>query len=51
MLKTGSALVLRHGGRYQWMRRIKARKSGHGVPRGRRVSLTYRNVILGSLNP
>ncbi|MGH8467976.1 MAG: alpha-ketoglutarate-dependent dioxygenase AlkB [Gammaproteobacteria bacterium] len=48
LLKPGSALVLRGAGRYQWMHRIKARKSDRGVPRGRRVSLTYRNVILDS---
>ena len=48
LLEPGSALVLRDAGRYQWMHRIKARKSDHGVPRGRRVSLTYRNVILSS---
>jgi alkylated DNA repair dioxygenase AlkB len=48
LLEPGSALVLRDTGRYQWMHRIKARKSDHGIPRGRRVSLTYRNVILSS---
>lgn len=48
LLETGSALVLRDAGRYQWMHCIRARKSDHGVPRGRRVSLTYRNVILSS---
>lgn len=48
LLEPGSALVLRRAGRYQWMHRIKARKSDHGVPRGRRVSLTYRSVILDS---
>jgi alkylated DNA repair dioxygenase AlkB len=46
LLEPGSALVLGRAGRYQWMHRIRARKSDHGVPRGRRVSLTYRNVIL-----
>jgi alkylated DNA repair dioxygenase AlkB len=48
LLEPGSALVLERAGRYQWMHCIKARKSDHGVPRGRRVSLTYRNVILDS---
>lgn len=48
ILEPGSALVLRDEGRYRWMHRIKARKSDHGVARGRRVSLTFRNVILGS---
>jgi alkylated DNA repair dioxygenase AlkB len=46
VLEVGSALVMRDAGRYLWMHRIKARKSDHGVPRGRRVSLTFRNVIL-----
>jgi alkylated DNA repair dioxygenase AlkB len=48
LLEPGSALVLRDAGRYRWMHRIMARTSDHGVPRGRRVSLTYRNVILTS---
>lgn len=46
LLEMGSALILSGAGRYKWMHRIKARQSDHGVPRGRRVSLTYRNVIL-----
>ncbi len=46
MLEPGSALVLRDESRYQWMHRIKARKKDNGVARRRRVSLTYRNVIL-----
>ena len=60
-LGLGSALVLRGEARYKWMHRIKARKndpypagdlfpnlagSDSKRPRGRRVSLTYRNVIL-----
>jgi alkylated DNA repair dioxygenase AlkB len=45
-LGLGSALVMRDEARYRWMHHIKARKSDHGVPRGRRVSLTFRNVIL-----
>jgi alkylated DNA repair dioxygenase AlkB len=48
LLEPGSALVLRDAGRYQWMHCIRGRKNDHGVPRGRRVSLTYRNVILSS---
>jgi alkylated DNA repair dioxygenase AlkB len=51
VLAGGSALVMRDAGRYEWMHRIKARKSDHGVPRGRRVSLTFRNVILGPAKP
>ena len=46
LLEIGSALILENDSRYQWMHRIKARKSDHKVARGRRVSLTYRNVIL-----
>jgi alkylated DNA repair dioxygenase AlkB len=46
LLDKGSALVLSDEARYDWMHRIKARKSDQGVPRGRRVSLTFRNVIL-----
>jgi hypothetical protein len=48
LLEPGSALVLQDAGRYQWMHRIMARTSDHNIPRGRRVSLTYRNVILGT---
>lgn len=48
MLDVGSALVLRDEARYEWMHRIQARKSDDGVPRRRRVSLTFRNVILNS---
>lgn len=49
VLELGSALILENDSRYQWMHRIKARKSDHKVARGRRVSLTYRNVILSEL--
>src|SRR5215813_11903436 len=45
LLEPGSALVLRDAVRYQWMHRIMARTGDRGIPRGRRVSLTYRNVI------
>jgi len=47
LLEQGSALVLQGEARYQWMHRIKARLSDRGVRRERRVSLTFRNVILG----
>jgi alkylated DNA repair dioxygenase AlkB len=46
LLELGSALVMRDDARHQWMHRIQARKSDKGVPRRRRVSLTFRNVIL-----
>jgi alkylated DNA repair dioxygenase AlkB len=47
LLEPGSALVMEGESRYQWMHRIKARMNDRGVPRQRRVSLTFRNVILG----
>lgn len=46
LLELGSALVMQDEARYQWMHRIQARRSDKGRPRGRRVSLTFRNVIL-----
>ncbi len=46
LLRTGSALVMWGEARYGWMHRIQARKSDRGVARGRRVSLTFRNVIV-----
>jgi len=46
LLELGSALVMRDEARYRWMHRIKARQSDRGIPRERRVSLTFRNVIL-----
>jgi alkylated DNA repair dioxygenase AlkB len=46
LLKVGSALGITEEARYQWLHQIKARKSDRGVPRKRRVSLTFRNVIL-----
>jgi alkylated DNA repair dioxygenase AlkB len=45
-LEPGSALALRDEARYEWMHRITARKSDQGNPRRRRVSLTFRNVII-----
>lgn len=48
MLQPGSALVMTGEARYRWKHRIRARKSDHGVKRGRRISLTFRNVILES---
>jgi alkylated DNA repair dioxygenase AlkB len=46
LLELGSAVVMTGESRYHWQHRIQARKSDHGVPRGRRISLTFRNVIL-----
>ena len=46
LLDVGSALILRNEARYEWMHRIQPRKKDRGVLRGRRVSLTFRNVIV-----
>ena len=46
LLQVGSALVFSGDARYRWKHGIKARKKDHGRPRGRRVSLTFRNVLL-----
>ncbi len=45
-LELGSALIMTGPARYEWMHQIKGRKSDGGTPRGRRVSLTFRKVIL-----
>ena len=48
LLPIGSALVFTGDARRLWKHQIRARKSDNGVPRNRRVSLTFRNVILNS---
>jgi alkylated DNA repair dioxygenase AlkB len=45
-LKSGSALLLSGEARYDWTHEIKGRKTDRGIRRDRRVSLTFRNVIL-----
>jgi alkylated DNA repair dioxygenase AlkB len=45
-LAPGSAVVVSGDARHKWLHQIKARKSDRGIPRKRRVSLTFRNVIL-----
>ena len=51
-LERGSLLILKGESRFQWQHGIPARKSdrveGAVVPRGRRISLTFRNVIQDS---
>ncbi len=47
-LPVGSVLVFTGDARNLWKHQIRARKSDNGVPRKRRVSLTFRNVILES---
>ena len=46
LLAVGSGLTMTGDARYRWMHRIRPRLSDGGVPRGRRVSLTYRYVKL-----
>lgn len=46
LLEVGSALILRGEARYNWTHEIKRQKNDGDIPRQRRVSLTYRNVIL-----
>jgi alkylated DNA repair dioxygenase AlkB len=46
MLSVGSIAVITGEARYDWTHQIKARGSDHGIPRQRRVSLTFRNVII-----
>jgi len=46
LLAPGSALVISGEARYRWLHQIRARRSDHGIRRQRRVSLTFRNVLL-----
>lgn len=46
MLVPGSLLVLSGPARYEWTHQIRPRQTDHGVPRKRRVSLTFRKVLL-----
>lgn len=48
LLDTGSVLVIEGDARYNWLHQIKPRRSDRGIPRRRRVSLTFRNVVLKS---
>lgn len=45
-LEPRSLLILKDDARYQWKHGIAAGKSDNGVKRQRRVSLTFRKVIL-----
>jgi alkylated DNA repair dioxygenase AlkB len=54
LLEPGSLLVLQRDARYRWQHSIAARKSdpndgGPNRPRGRRISLTFRTVIVTSV--
>jgi len=48
ILRPRSALLISGEARYRWMHQIRGRKSDHGQARERRVSLTFRNVILAA---
>ena len=47
MLAPGSLLVLSGPARYEWTHQIRPRLKDHGISRRRRVSLTFRKVLLG----
>jgi alkylated DNA repair dioxygenase AlkB len=50
LLEPCSLLVMKEEARYEWQHSIPARKSdkinGITIPRARRVSMTFRNMIL-----
>lgn len=46
-LAEGSLLVIAGEARYYWTHQIRPRLRDYGVPRRRRVSLTFRKVLLG----
>lgn len=46
LLATGSAVAIAGEARHKWLHQIKAVKSDRGIRRQRRVSLTFRNVVL-----
>ncbi len=45
-LEPRSLLILKSEARYKWQHSIAARKSDNGIKRQRRISLTFRKVIL-----
>ncbi len=48
LLELGSVLVMEGEARYQWMHGIRGRLADRGVPRGRRVSVTFRHARMGA---
>ncbi len=46
LLKPRSLLVFKNEARYKWQHGIAARKSDNKIIRNRRISLTFRKVIL-----
>ncbi len=51
LLETGSAASISGDARYKWLHQIKPRKTDRGIARKRRVSLTFRNVIIETMCP
>lgn len=45
-LEPCSLLVMTGAARYDWTHAIRARRSDHGVPRSRRLSVTFRTILL-----
>ena len=45
-LRPASLLILKGDARYKWKHGIAARKSDNGLKRQRRISLTFRKIIL-----
>lgn len=50
LLGVGSLLVLADEARYQWTHQIRARLQDRGIRRNRRLSLTFRTIILSQDN-
>jgi alkylated DNA repair dioxygenase AlkB len=46
LLERGSVLVMEGVARYHWMHQIKSKRNDRGVKRERRISMTFRNVII-----
>jgi alkylated DNA repair dioxygenase AlkB len=46
ILEPRSILVLADAARFEWTHAIRARRSDHGRPRSRRISITFRTVIV-----
>jgi len=46
LLAAGSAVAISGAARHHWLHQIRARKSDRGIARKRRISLTFRNILL-----
>jgi len=45
MLELGSVLILKGEARWEWEHGIRPRLTDHGIPRQRRISITFRNAL------